>query len=256
MINQPFKTYNGGKSGSGVYQAIINFIPKCDVFIDAMVGNAGIVSKIKFSTCSIVINDIDTRVINSFHADKNNCVSSGNLPAPIVKNNCTAGNKENLHVEDLIDKYDCARSCTFFYFDPPYLKTTRLNSKNLYRYDWTEKDHFNFLSKVITMKSNCMISHYPCKLYNDFLKGWNTHLFQGRSRAGKTVECIYMNYEKPKILQDYQYIGSNFIERQRIKRKTLRWCNRLEALPEDERTAILSSIIAKYNYTSGELLKG
>jgi hypothetical protein len=48
----------GGKAGNGTYQAIINHIPKCDVFIDAMVGNGGIFFNLNLPALT-VINDID-----------------------------------------------------------------------------------------------------------------------------------------------------------------------------------------------------
>ena len=62
-----------------------------------------------------------------------------------------------------------------------------------------------------------------------------------------------MNYSKPLILQDYKYLGKDFIDRQRIKRKVKRFIAKLDNMQADERTAILKSVIDKYSYTSATL---
>lgn len=41
---------------------------------------------------------------------------------------------------------------------------------------------------------------------------------------------------------DYRYLGRNFRERERIKRKKQRWVPRLENMPRLERQALLSAI--------------
>ena len=51
-----------------------------------------------------------------------------------------------------------------------------------------------------------------------------------------------MNYPEPFELHDYSYLGDNFRERERIKRKKDRWVLRLEQMPTLERFAILSII--------------
>ena len=43
----PFKSYNGGKGGSGTYQSIINYIPKCSIYVDAFAGNGGVFFNLK-----------------------------------------------------------------------------------------------------------------------------------------------------------------------------------------------------------------
>ena len=244
MTTKPFQTYNGGKAGNGTYQQIINHIPKCEFFIDAFVGNGGIFFNLKLPEHT-VINDIDPGIIDKYnnvaHTDKNTYVSQG------VR-------KENLDYGSLIDKYDCTSSLkTFFYFDPPYLKSTRKSEKNLYKFDWNENDHNLFLSLAVKVKSDCMISHYPCDLYNNSLKDWRFHDFQSITRNGLRTERIYMNYSKPLILQDYKYLGKDFIDRQRIKRKVKRFIAKLDNMQADERTAILKSVIDKYSYTSAIL---
>ena len=236
-MNRPRSTYNGSKAGNGTYQNIINFIPMCDVFIDAMVGNGGIVCNLNLPGLT-VINDIDAGIIDRFDIDDHG-----------IK-------KENLDYRDLIDKYDNEDQKNFFYFDPPYLKCTRKNQKDLYDHEWEFPDHEKFIEKVHTVKSNCMISCYPHALYAEGFENWYKHLFWSTTRNGQALECIYMNYPKPYILQDFRYVGKDFIDRQRIKRKIARWLNNLDAMPEIERNALLRSIIDKYNFTADKLLNG
>lgn len=234
---KPYSTYNGGKAGNGTYQAIINHIPKCDVFIDAMVGNGGIFFNLNLPALTI-INDIDRSVI-----DKYNDASA--TPGIIV---------ENDHYTGIIAKYDPWHRKVFFYFDPPYLTETRKSAKRLYKFEWNEDEHRKFLSMAATVKNDVMISHYPCKLYDQYLKAWNQFDFQSMTRNGLATERIYMNYSKPHILQDYRYLGTDFRDRQRIKRKINRFINKLENLPVSERTGILSAVIAKYDVTAATLL--
>ena len=137
-IVKPFKTYNGGKAGAGTYQTIINHIPECSCFIDAFVGNGGIVTNLRLPAVT-VINDIDPGLI-----DKYDFVGHGTFI------------KESMDYKAVIAKYDDGRSSTLFYFDVPYLKSSRKTQKDLYKFDWTLTDHQAFLLQVRTVKSRCM----------------------------------------------------------------------------------------------------
>ena len=56
------------------------------------------------------------------------------------------------------------------------------------------------------------------------------------------TEWIWMNYPPPVELHDYRYLGDNFRERERIKKRTKRWVARLKKMPVLERKAFLSAI--------------
>ena len=228
-----FKTYNGGKNGNGTYQTIINNIPACKIFIDAMVGNGGIFTNLKTLPETIIINDFDTSIIDKYNFE---------VPGMI---------KNNLDVMDLIDLYDYKGSVidlydykgSVFYFDPPYLKETRRSQRDLYKYEWNLEKHKEFIARCSIVKSNCMISHYPCKLYDEAFSKWRKITFLSTTRNGQRMECLYMNFEKPLRLLDYSYLGKDFTDRQRIKRKIKRWGNNLKALPLYERQAIVNQIL-------------
>lgn len=229
-MKKPNPTYNGGKEGNGTYQNIINHIPKCNRFVEAFAGNCAIARKLKLPDLT-VINDLDSRLYEGLK----NLESSG----VIVTNICYT---------EVVKLFD--REGTFFYFDPPYLFSTRRSQKRLYTHEFTDEDHGRFLQIALSIKSNCMISHYPCPLYNEALSGWRTFDFESSTRNGMRTERIYMNYPEPTELQDYRYIGKDYTRRQQIKRKVQRLIDKLDAMTEHERNAILTAVIAKYNYAT------
>ena len=87
-----------------------------------------------------------------------------------------------------------------------------------------------------------MISGYESSLYEKSLKSWHIHSFQAATHHGIATEWIWMNYPAPVELHDYRYLGDNFRERERIKKRTKRWVARLKKMPVLERKAFLSAI--------------
>lgn len=155
------------------------------------------------------------------------------------------------------------------YCDPPYMHETR-GRKNLYRHELTDAQHLELLEIVTSLKARVMISGYRTALYCFALRDWSMATFHTTNRAGKrTTEYLWMNYAAPVELHDYRYLGANFRQRERIKRKMQRWVARLEKMPELERRALqgaMASItrggIAKSGESAcrqkvgGELLEG
>lgn len=252
-MEKAFKTYKGGKEANGTPQNIINLIPKHDRFIEVMAGNATIARYIRRASVTVV-NDIDAGVI-----DKNVCAFRNLYPSVIDGIICTDQGEriifENMNYPCLIDKYDVDGSDSFFYFDPPYHFDTRSHKEKIYKFDWVHSDHLRFLDAANTVKSNCMISHYPFPLYDEALKGWHTFDFQSKTRVGLRTERLYMNYPTPDILHDTRYLGSDYIDRQRIKRKIHSFISKLEKMPTNERMGILTAVIDKYGVASAALLK-
>lgn len=222
------RSYPGSKAANGAWQKIISEIPRCEIFVEAMAGSAVISEKLK-GLCSIVINDLDGSVTEKIQ------------PAPGLT-------IENQDYQCIIDRYDCEVPRTVFYFDPPYLMETRSHKKRLYKFDWADVDHYRFLRAVRRVKSPCLISHYPCELYDFVLRNWRKILYQSMTRGGVRTECLYMNFPQPALLANYKFIGENFTDRQRVQRKIARLIARLNKETGQERAAILSSIIDYYSY--------
>jgi hypothetical protein len=87
-----------------------------------------------------------------------------------------------------------------------------------------------------------MVSGYESSIYKESLKGWHTHKFQAACHHGVATEWVWMNYRTPVELHDYRYLGNNFRERERIKRKSKRWVKRLQSMSVLERRALLWAI--------------
>lgn len=79
---------------------------------------------------------------------------------------------------------------------------------------------------------------------NDALRGWYRTDFPRLDRGGTwALESLWLNFDPPARLHDFSYLGGNFRERERIKRKRARWRARLEQLPASERLAMLQVLL-------------
>ncbi len=88
-----------------------------------------------------------------------------------------------------------------------------------------------------------IISGYWTSLYAKMLAAWNHSTFQTTNRAGNlTEEHLWFNYPHPVELHDYRYLGTNFRERERIKRKKARWVAKLSKMAILERQAIMGAL--------------
>jgi hypothetical protein len=128
------------------------------------------------------------------------------------------------------------------YCDPPYMMSTR-SGKRLYACELADVDHLRLLRVLRELPCLVMVSGYSSPLYARELKTWHAASFQTTTRGGRPVaEWVWYNYERPLRLHDYRFLGSDFRERERIKRKKARWLNRLAVMPALERQALLSAI--------------
>ncbi len=230
---KPLATYPGRKAGSGTWQQIISQIPKCELFIEAMAGSAFISSQVK--GCKLIVNDINGSVIDELRYTADNVSFM------------------NLHYKTLLELYSIEGLSRVFYFDPPYLMETRSYKKPIYKHEWNEKDHREFLKLIVKVQNPVLLSHYPCKLYDTALKNWRKIQYNTMTRAGVRKENLYMNFPQPVLLQCFNQVGENFTDRQRIKRKVERFTNKLKRETAQERAAILSCIIENFSYAGPDL---
>jgi site-specific DNA-adenine methylase len=219
-------TYPGGKSSSGVYQRIINQLPPHDLYIEPFLGS-GAIMRFKRPARSSIGIDIDGEVIAAFsdHASR--------IPG------CT------LICDDAISWLSVHNipDYALVYLDPPYLLQTLRSGHQRYRYKFIDEQHWQLLQVICKLDCMIAISGYPSGMYEDFLSDWRMITYQARTRGlSSAVECLWMNYSEPKALHDYRYLGSNYRERERIKRMQERWRQRLHDLNPLERYAMLSVI--------------
>ncbi len=221
-------TYPGGKSGAGVYQTIINQIPPHEVYIEPFVGGGGVFRNIRRARSSIVI-DSEPSAIAPYQKE-----FRFSAPAVIA-----------VHGDGL--RYLERHKWTgreFVYADPPYLKQARKSQRDLYIHEWDTADHVRFLKLALELPCSIAISGYNSRLYMDALHDWRFITFTAQTRRGPATEYLWMNYPEPSALHDCQYLGSDFRERERIKRKAARWAANFEAMPALERQAILSAMLS------------
>lgn len=216
--------YDGGKNGDGVYQRIINLIPPHKIWIEAFAGSAAITRKIRPAAQSFVVE-----------AEP---LQAGKLKVEL----------RDRAVVYNADFFDVVHRClqgpghSFIFFDPPYLKSTRVDKRNLYKFEWNEDNHKEFLWWVKNRNELIMVTHPICELYLSALDHWNRIEYEYRTRVGMFKDCIWINYAVPERLHDYSYAGSDRIQRQRIDRKIRREIAKLATLPGIERNAIISAI--------------
>ncbi len=212
--------YPGGKGNN--YQHLINLIPPHRVYIETHLGGGAVLRNKKPAIANFGI-EIDAQVISRW----------GKMPELQYK-------LLEMDAIKFLESFDF-QGDEFVYCDPPYLHETRLKKK-IYKHEYTKNDHIELLNVISKVPCNVMISGYPSELYDDILRDWIFLEIPGSSHIGKREEGVWLNYS-PKSLHDYRFLGDNFRERERIKRKLNRWRSRASALPEFERQLIISSLV-------------
>ncbi len=241
-----FETYPGGKNINGTYQKIINEIPPHVVYFEPFVGGGSILRKKKHALHSS-INDVDPIVMTQWKSHKMEGLrlTTGNALEliPSVRDGIDAGNALQ-SIGNIPEGIDTE---VFMYLDPPYPIKSRTTTKDLYNYQLSDKDHASLLDIILTVNFNCMISTYPNELYEKKLQRWRRIEFKSKTRGYVATEVLYMNYEEPRELHDYQYLGDECWERQGIKRKIERHVQKLSKLPILEQRAILIELNKNLN---------
>ena len=83
---------------------------------------------------------------------------------------------------------------TLFYCDPPYVKSTRSDTRDDYRHEMTEDDHVRLAEVLHDLKGMAVISGYPSALYAELYQGWRKvekAVFADRAAARR--ECLWLN---------------------------------------------------------------
>ena len=229
--------YPGGKSGSGVYQRIINLMPPHRVYIEPFLG-AGAVLRLKKPALLNIGVEIDPAVVSGFAGRTTDSGDFGRqrqewrtAPTIVSGDGIAFLESYKFQGDELV------------YCDPPYLLATRSSGKR-YKFEMTELEHQRLLRCIRKIKAPVILSGYWSQMYASALKDWNSLAFQAMTRGRLATEWLWFNFPEPTVLHDYRYLGTNFRERERIKRKKNRWTTRLARMPLLERQALLSAIEA------------
>ena len=101
---------------------------------------------------------------------------------------------ENRPALDVIRLYDDPD--TLFYCDPPYLHSTRSDSK-AYGFEMCEAEHIELASQLNAIQGKAAVSGYRCDLMDDLYQGWQR--YDAPPKNAHSVkklrqECLWMNY--------------------------------------------------------------
>ena len=250
-------SYPGGKNGAGVYQTIINRMPPHSVYLEPFLGGGAILRLKQPAALNIGI-DLDSAAIARMsewarsagyrHAE----TGDGALTVTTGDGGLRRHATPKTAMRDRGFRFLCQDGIAFLksylftgselvYCDPPYMMETR--TRSLYRFEMTNAQHAELLRVLKSLKCRVMLSGYWTKLYSLELTSWNLARFEAMTRGGHTAtEFLWFNFPAPVALHDYSFLGGDFRERERIKRKKLRWVNRLKKMPVLEKQCLLQAI--------------
>ena len=222
-------SYPGGKGQ--IYRHIINLTPPHNTYIELFAGGGAVLRHKRPATVGNIAIDVDASALNTLRFSIN-----------------ISGDVDHRYQFLHTDAFDYLASSvftsdTFMYVDPPYLLESRKQHRQMYRGELSAEAHSTLLAMLIDLPCRVAISGYWSQLYADTLAGWHHQSWRVRTRGGSWAkEFLWMNYPRPVALHDYSYLGSDYRERERIKRKTTRWANKWAGLPILERQAILAAL--------------
>lgn len=234
--------YPGGKNGMGIYQRIINLMPPHDVYIEPFLGSGAVLRHKKPARVNLGI-DVDQAAIEL-------CRSL------IVENGDDRSTNSyfDFQCADVFDRmlHWPTSPTTVIFYDPPYPHETR-TKKKIYANELCDADHTLLLSNMLESQSMQMITGYRCDLYNNALADWHSIDYPAQTRGGTRTETLWFNFDEPTELHDYSFLGDNFRERDRIRKKQKRWQKRWAKMDRLERQAILAVMNDEKQLASPEL---
>lgn len=234
---------------------LINKIPQHDIYISPFAGKDAVFRKIKPARNKAILNDINPLVYQWWQEQylPNNKRDFERFK----KREITLMNRDfrELINYDFLNKYCSNFDDVFYLIDPPFLPSTRPGyDNNKYDYELTGADHMALLTmcKTLTQRRDVkmMIITYPSQLYEKELSDWSRMelSYPVKSRTQKVaILHVYMNYDNPLPLHDVRFVGGNWDERRALKRKIQRHVKKFEALPPEERAALLTVLNEKFN---------
>ena len=260
--------YPGGKFGAGIYQRLINLIPRHKIFVSAFAGHCGITRKIKPAEHTIVI-DADAKVCQWWDdwrrrpegriLEIHHCDSSQWLrhrfemtKYPNALDGGTAGPLEPASAAGVAEsnggqlpQYHTTLEY-FIFCDPPYVLSQRSHGKQ-YACELTDDQHRDLLcilTRIPEVMASIMLCGYPSNVYAA-VDPWRSIAHRVPTRGGLQDEVIWMNYDEPEKLHDHQFVGSCNRARERIRRRQKNWLAQLAAMGDRERAAMVEVINAE-----------
>jgi len=239
--------YPGGKSGSGVYQALINRIPQHHTFISAFAGHCGVLRRIKPAERSIAIDPDPAPLEWMLSAEMD-----GDKAVEMVNAHSIPWMRHHFGLDRLPRGTASSDPMsgdggTFVLADPPYPASVRKGgSRPIYRHEQlTDDDHDAILETLTELPCCVMICGIRCKQYDRWLSGpnWRRLNYWVTYRSGDRIqETAWMNYSHRLPLHDWRYFGADRRKREVFKKRRRNLMRRLEAMPVAERESLLCEI--------------
>jgi len=232
-----FERYVGSKGGSGVWQRIISQMPPHTTYIEGFLGTGQILRRKRPAAVNIGIEK-NQAVVRQWAAEAFPCYSAvatgygGDAGSAII----------NGDVRSILKSYRWAGG-ELVYLDPPYLFDTRSFQKNVYEFEMSDGEHLELLKLIKRLPCLVLISGYWSAMYDRELRDWRPVTIPTVKRNGERVtEWLWCNFPEPVQLHDYRFVGTGRRERERIKKKKLRWLAKLKRLSLLERHTLLAAI--------------
>jgi DNA adenine methylase len=223
----------GSKGGAGVWQRIISEMPPHDLYVEAFAG-----------TGHVLLHKLPAQASIAIDSDAAACAG--------LKRSLNARNGEGAGVTvicgDAISWLEKHRGKfngqTVVYLDPPYLFETRADpGRRYYGHEFGEEWlHGELLAVLSRIDTPVLISGYQSPMYAQRLAHWRRVDYRTATRGGGVTESLWCNFEAPAQLHDYRFLGTNFRQRERIKRKKARWLSKLRRMTPVESAAVLAAI--------------
>jgi len=221
--------YPGGKGQAGIYQRLISLMPPHDVYIETHAGGGNLFERKRPAALSYLV-DLDPDVVARW----------------LTHEHVWKGRDLNAILGDaaaFLRAFDFSGRRVLIYADPPYVMATRRSGPR-YRFEYSDEQHHELLTVLRELPAMVMLSGYRCPMYDAALARWRRLDYPSLTRGGTwALESCWFNFEPGAALHDYRYIGADFRERERIKRKRARWRRRFAALPALEREAMLQVLL-------------
>ena len=226
--------YPGSKLGNSSYKQIINRLPPHQRFICGFLGTCYVTKNKVAAPVDTLAFELDTEVIKKYWTKEQ-----------LQKMRMKIQNQSFL--DFLRAAAEAISPDVLIYADPPYLRSSRRNVRQLYLHEMTESEHVELLTLLLKCKCMVAISAYANDLYDTMLKGWRKETWQVGTRGGVATEALYMNYRTPTRLHQYNFLGMNRQKRQDFKRKQQRWLHKLQTMTDHERYGLMEAINNYYS---------
>lgn len=216
--------YPGGKAKT--FHHVINLIPPHRIYIEPFLGLGSVMKAKKRAKVEIGV-DMDKRALEMSDLS--------NMGVRLISGDGISF-LENFPFE----------GDEVVYCDPPYYPNTRKRDR-VYRFDLGHQDHIRFLDLITQLNTQVIISGYDNDIYRQYLSDWHLYTYSSKAHDGLREECLWYNFPSPCQLHDYRYLGSNFRERQTIRRRLERMKRRLDQLTAQERSMLLEWLNIREN---------